>query len=292
MLGFLNVNKPAGWTSRDVVNKLGGILRKTKLGHAGTLDPLATGVLIVAVGAATRLISLVQATEKTYLGRFRLSCRSDTDDITGTITQSAGHPPVAADDLRQLLPRFLGRIEQIPPAFSAVHVDGKRAYALARAGKEVTLQARTVDIHELELISFQYPDFELRVRCGSGTYIRSLGRDLGEALGCGAIMTDLVRTSSGTCHIDQAIAIDDLSPEKAAGRLIPPQKLLGHVPSLAVTDDESLALRQGKKLFVQSGTYDDQSQVALLKASGQLLGIGLWLAEENTIQPRLILPES
>ena len=195
--GVLNLDKPMGLTSRDVVNRVVRLVRPAKVGHAGTLDPLATGVLVVCVGHATRLISLAQEGRKRYLARFVLGQSSDTDDITGQVTQGGDWTGVKLGDLEGLLPQFVGRIQQVPPQFSAIHVQGERAYDLARRGEVVELQPRPVDVFAIRIVSFQAPALELDIECGSGTYIRSLARDLGARLGCGALMTDLRRLGVG-----------------------------------------------------------------------------------------------
>src|SRR5438105_1078430 len=194
MNGLLVIDKPSGMTSRDVVNRVQRWFpRKTKLGHTGTLDPLATGVLVVCVGNATRLAEYVQRMPKTYSATIVLGARSDTDDADGTVTPAPG---IAAPPLRQLrdaLGAFVGTIAQVPPQFSAAKVTGRRAYALARRGKDVALTARPVTEHAIDLLRYEYPLLELEVRCGKGTYIRALARDLGERLDCGGYIQALRR---------------------------------------------------------------------------------------------------
>ena len=190
MHGFLCINKSPGATSRDAVNAIQRLVRPSKVGHAGTLDPLATGVLVIAVGHATRLIRFVQQMPKTYIGTFELGKTSDTEDITGEVVSHDIEPPPTIDAIQQAISPLLGNIMQRPPAYSALKVDGKRAYSLAREGKHVKLEPRPIVVHEIELIRYEFPILELRIVCGSGTYVRSLGRDLGESLGCGAVMTD------------------------------------------------------------------------------------------------------
>ena len=180
--GVLNVDKPVGVTSRDVVNQVVRLVRPAKVGHAGTLDPLATGVLVVCVGHATRLINLVQEGRKRYRGRFRLGQTSDTDDVTGNVQPAGDWSGITKTQLEAELVEFIGQIQQVPPQFSAVHVQGQRAYDLARRGVAVELTARPVEVFSLQLTAFEPPDFELDVVCGSGTYIRSIGRDLGTRL--------------------------------------------------------------------------------------------------------------
>ena len=205
--GFLNIFKPRGLSSRAVVDQVQRLLRERgltrgtlpKLGHAGTLDPLATGVLVVCAGSATRLIDLVHSRPKAYRGSFLFGQRSDTDDVTGQMI--AGDVERAATitraELEAALVAFQGRIEQVPPDYSAVRVAGQRAYKLAREGTAVELRAKTIEVHRIDIVRFEPPELTLDIECGSGTYIRSIGRDLGELFGCGAVMSALCRTRVG-----------------------------------------------------------------------------------------------
>ncbi len=213
--GWLVIDKPAGITSSRVVVQL---RRATgiKAGHAGTLDPLATGVLIVCLGPATRLIDVIHRQTKGYRARFLLGKQSDTDDIEGTVTDVVDARPVTRGDVEHALPRFVGKIAQVPPQFSAVHVQGRRAYQLARAGQEVEIEPREVEVFRLELLSFAYPELEVEIECGSGTYVRSIGRDLGALLGTGAGMSQLVRTRVGQespCPLQASLSSSDSSGE-------------------------------------------------------------------------------
>ncbi|NOY30442.1 MAG: tRNA pseudouridine(55) synthase TruB, partial [Planctomycetes bacterium] len=186
MFGILNLNKPIGWTSRDAVNRVQRLVRPAKAGHAGTLDPLATGVLVVCIGPATRLISYVQAMPKVYQATFLLGRTSDSDDIETEVRELASPPQPSREEIESKLPDFLGEIQQRPPAYSALKVNGQRAYKLAREGLAVQLEPRPVEIYELRVTGYNYPELKINLRCGSGTYVRSLGRDLAEALGTGA----------------------------------------------------------------------------------------------------------
>ena len=184
--GILNVDKPTGITSRDAVNRVERLFGKVKCGHAGTLDPLATGVLVICVGPATRLIQYVQRLPKQYRAVFQLGRESVTDDVEGEVELVAGAPEPTRAEIEAALPQFLGDILQRPPAHSAIKVDGQRAYDLARRGEEFELPARTISIYRLEVLRYEYPELELAIECGSGTYVRSLGRDLAAALGTAA----------------------------------------------------------------------------------------------------------
>ncbi len=287
MLGFLNINKPPEWTSRDVVNKVQGKVRPHKAGHAGTLDPMATGVLIVAVGSATRLISYAQSREKVYRASFQLGLTSDTDDITGELTRVSSQIDVTQDQLESVLKSFVGTIDQIPPQFSAVHVDGKRAYDLARAGQTVDLKARTIEVHEIRLERLTGDVFDCRIRCGSGTYIRSIGRDLGQILGCGAVMTKLERLSIGPCEISSSVDLENLTRENVGEHLISPLTLLSHLPSVELDSAQIEHLEQGRRLPHPVALSDHDVEV-VLKDADRLAGVGIWQSAMQVIQPKLV----
>lgn len=269
--GLLNVYKPIDWTSRDVVNRVERLVKPAKAGHAGTLDPLAEGVLVVAVGTSTRLISGVQEREKEYRATFQLGLRSDTDDNTGQITPTENVQPSTQAAIEALLPRFLGEISQVPPQFSAVHVDGKRAYHLARQGQAVDLAPRTVRVDRLEILDFTWPRLELLIECGSGTYVRSIGRDLGELLGCGAVMTALQRTRIGPFRISDAAAVDDLQRETIGARLQPPARAVEHWPSHRCDAAELWEIAHGRMLVLPE--FSEHTRVALLTRSGELAAL-------------------
>ncbi|ADB17475.1 tRNA pseudouridine synthase B [Pirellula staleyi DSM 6068] len=248
MDGILIVNKPAGPTSRDVVNRVQRCVKPAKVGHAGTLDPLATGVLVIGIGAGTRLVEYVQQMPKTYVGQFRLGISSDTEDITGCCITHDESPVVSRDDLRRVLPRFLGKISQKPPAYSALKVEGERAYDLARRGETVELAPREIVIRRLELTRFDYPDFELVIDCESGTYVRSLGRDIASALETHAVMTDLIRTSIGSFSLERAITMDSISRETITEHLLPLLAATEQLPQVLLTEESVRSLQQGKRI--------------------------------------------
>ncbi len=271
LTGLLNVYKPAGWSSRDVVNRIERLVKPAKAGHAGTLDPLAEGVLVVCVGSSTRLISGVQERDKEYRAAFQLGCRSDTDDNTGEITSVDVAQPPQRIEIENLLPQFIGEIQQTPPQFSAVHVDGQRAYALARQGQTVEIAARQVRVNRLEILGYEWPRLELLIECGSGTYVRSIGRDLGELLGCGAIMTELVRTRIGPFRSVDAVRIDDLQRDNVGGYLLPPVRAIDHWPQLVCTDSELWEIAHGRQIVAAA---PQSGRIALLTAGGELAALG------------------
>ena len=248
MFGLLNLHKPAGCTSRDVVNRVQKLVRPEKVGHAGTLDPLATGVLVVAVGGATRLVEYVQQQPKSYVGTFLLGRSSDTEDIEGRVEELVDPPLPTHDEIVAALPRFTGEIDQVPPAFSALKVAGQRAYAMARRGEEVQLAARRIVIHELRLLDYDYPSLRLEMVCSSGTYVRSLGRDLARSLGTEAVMSALVRTAIGPFRLTEAIEPDNLSLESLAASLLPARAAVNHLPSLVLDHGEVTELLHGRPI--------------------------------------------
>lgn len=304
MNGFLNIDKPQGLTSRSVVDHVNrslreqGITRGTlpKVGHAGTLDPLATGVLVVCVGAATRLIELVQSRSKTYRGSFLLGKRSNTEDVSGQIVDGdvVRASTITRAELDASLAEFRGRIKQVPPAFSAVKVAGRRAYELARRGTAVELEAKTIEIHRLDVVRFDPPELTLDFECGSGTYIRSLGRDLGERLGCGAVMSALVRTRVGPFELSQSVSVSHLTAESLVKHLQPCQVATSHLPAYVCDESETARLRHGLSITPresawQRRTSDRPELFALLDSAESLLAIGGWDRELPELRPRINL---
>ncbi len=256
MFGIFNINKPAGCTSRDVVNRVQRLMRPAKVGHAGTLDPIATGVLVVCVGPATRLIEYVQQMPKRYRGTFRLGCQSPTDDIEGEVTPWHDATQPTRNAVEAALPQFIGEISQQPPAYSAIKVNGKRAYQLARQGKVVELASRPVTIYSLAIHRYEYPELVLDIECGSGTYVRSLGRDLAEALGTRAVMSGLVRTAIGEFQVDSAVVPNDLTKENIACQMLSPLMALPSMPRQVLTTDEIDSVRHGRFISIGSISPD------------------------------------
>ena len=220
MNGFLVIDKPGGMTSRDAVNRAQlWFPRRTKIGHTGTLDPLATGVLVLCVGAATKLAERVQAMPKRYETRIRLGATSDTDDADGQIAESPEATEHGLELVQSELQRFLGVIQQLPPQYSALKVQGRRAYDLARSGVAVTLQPRPVRVDSIELRGCDWPWLDLTIDCGKGTYIRSIARDLGAALGVGGLVQSLRRTRVGPFAVEQGIGLQ-ATPDEARAALL------------------------------------------------------------------------
>jgi tRNA pseudouridine55 synthase len=286
---ILNVSKPAGITSRRVVDRVTQLVGPLKVGHAGTLDPLATGVIVVCLGKATRLIETIQQQRKSYHAQFLLGRESDTDDVTGNVTPVAECRTIGQAEVESALPAFVGRIEQTPPQFSAVHVDGGRAYEKARAGMAVDLAPRPVDVYRLELTRFAYPEFELAIECGSGTYVRSIGRDLGRALGSGAAMSALVRTRIGPYHIEEAVPLDNLTPQTIDESLLPTTTAVSELPQYHATADDVARIRAGRSIDTTSG-FDSppDASIAMLNANDDLLCLAEFDPATKQLLPRRV----
>ncbi len=287
------VDKPGGLTSRDVVNRVQGCLpRGTRIGHTGTLDPLATGVLVLCVGQATRLTEYVQDMDKVYHTMFRLGVRSDTDDADGTVQPVAEAPVPDRAAVEKALSEFVGDIEQIPPAYSAAKVSGRRAYDLARRGNEVALSSRRVHIDDITVLAYEYPRLEVEVRCGKGTYIRSLARDLGERLGCGAIVEMLRRTRVGPFTAAEGVTLD-LDASQIIARLLPLTAAVADLPQITLPSPLLDRLRHGgtvpapDALILRQQVTDD-CRVAVLAASGALAAVTRLNVENRTLAPEKV----
>jgi tRNA pseudouridine55 synthase len=246
--GILNVNKPAGCTSRDVVDRVEQFTRPQRAGHAGTLDPLATGVLVICVGRATRLIEYVQRMRKRYDASFLLGRRSETDDVEGDVVAMPGAPEPSRIELDRAIPQFLGDIEQRPPIHSAVKVSGRRAYALARRGQSVELAPRRVEVYQLAVRRYAYPELELEIECSSGTYVRALGRDLAAALGTGAVMSSLARTAIGRYRIEQAVPVATLNSDTLPRFLQPAESAVAELPHVTLDETQRGEIRNGRPI--------------------------------------------
>lgn len=271
MFGLLSLDKPPGITSRDVVNRVARLVRPAKAGHAGTLDPLATGVLIVCVGPATRLIAEVQQLPKQYVGTFLLGQSSASDDTETEITHHSVAEPPSLADLESAVSQFTGQIMQLPPSYSALKVAGRRAYALARQGIAPTLAPRPVEIHSLRILDYAYPRLTLDITCGSGTYVRAIGRDLASAVGTHAVMSALRRTAIGPFQADSALSAEGLTAERVAAALESPLRALGEMPRLQLSEPQLEPLRQGRSLLCDEAA---PGICALIDPKGELAGLG------------------
>lgn len=279
LFGLLNIYKPTGWSSRDVVNRVERVVKPAKAGHAGTLDPLAEGVLVIGVGAATRLMIGVQECTKVYQGSFRLGCDSDTNDSTGQVTEIDVAEPPSRDTLETAIRPFVGEIWQTPPQYSAVHVEGQRAYALARKGESVELAPRQVSVRRVEILRFEWPHLDLLIECGSGTYIRSIGRDLGRNLGCGAVMTALTRLQIGPFTLAKAISIQDLTRENVRNLLQPATLAVAHWSQYQCDAREVWEIVHGRMIESRISLAEG-TRCAILAPDGSLAALG----EVRTLQ--------
>ncbi len=291
--GILLLDKPSGPTSHDLVLAVRRGTGEKQVGHAGTLDPRATGLLVVCLGAATRLSDYLRGTDKRYRARVRLGQSTSTYDADGEITSESGHLPERAA-VEEALVKFRGPIQQQPPAFSAIKRGGKKAYELARAGETVELETRPVEIHALELLDWEPPEFTLDVLCSPGTYIRSLAHDLGQTLGCGAHLTALRRTASGTFQISEAVTLADLTQSFAAGAwkryLRPADEAVWDWPEVGLTAEAAARIQHGQPIPLEEQA-DDRARaynpagefIALLSADTRA---GVWRPHKVFIPPR------
>ncbi len=288
MFGFINLNKPLGLTSHDCVSQIRRLLKLKRVGHGGTLDPAASGVLPIAVGKATRLLRFLPQ-DKVYRAVIRLGVRTATDDLEGEILQQQPASSLRLEEVEPYLKRFRGTIEQIPPAYSAIQQDGKRLYELARAGKEVKAAARKVEINNIEVLGWypgEYPELELMIACGSGTYIRAIARDLGAALNVGGTLAALKRTRSCGLELADSINLEQV----AASQLIDPAQALGNLKTLTLNEFEAKRWCHGQRISYQQIQPEDQV-VQVQDNQGKFLGISklvleqdqLWLAPEIVV---------
>ncbi|QHW34908.1 tRNA pseudouridine(55) synthase TruB [Paenibacillus rhizovicinus] len=260
MDGILAVWKPAGWTSHDVVAKVRGILKVKRIGHTGTLDPQVTGVLPLCIGRATRVVEYVQDRPKSYEAVMQFGLATDTEDLTGTITKELPSVSLTETQIRDVLASFIGEIDQVPPMFSAVRVDGKRLYELAREGQVIERQSRKVTIYELDLLEVQlnqpHPVIRFSVVCSKGTYIRTLCVDIGEALHVPSVMVKLIRTMSGGFTQEHCLTLEEIAQYKASGtiedRLTASDEALDHFPRITISAADVQRAFQGKRIPLQN----------------------------------------
>ena len=280
--GVLIVKKEAGWTSHDVVAKVRGLLGGIKVGHAGTLDPAATGVLPVLVGRATRVAEYLVDWDKEYCAILRLGETTDTQDATGTVLAQVDTSAVSEAVLRDVVARFRGPQQQLPPMYSAVKVGGRPLYKAARAGKTVAREERTIVIHGLEILAIDGRDVTLSVVCSKGTYIRTLCADIGQALGVGGHLFALERRRVGPLSIDRALTVDQIAARVAIGtlrqQLITLDQVLDGLPALVVTDEQARRVLHGGAVSPmgvgQLPSSSEPVSVRLKDAGGHLLAIG------------------
>ena len=289
MDGLINIYKEKGFTSHDVVAKMRGILRMKKIGHTGTLDPDATGVLPVCVGKGTRLCSLLENHDKTYRAVLLLGMETDTQDVTGQIL--AEKPVcVTEEQVLEALPAFRGKIMQIPPMYSALKVNGKKLYEYAREGKVIEREARPVEIYELTVEKIELPRITMTVSCSKGTYIRTLCHDIGQALGCGGCMESLVRTRVGDFHLEQAITLKELEAKRDAGELdsclVTVEQIFSGLPAVTTRKQYDVLIHNGNRVLGNMlETVPQEKQVRMYDSSGLFTGIYEWDPMKKDYKP-------
>ena len=290
--GVINVYKEKGYTSHDVLAKLRGILKQKKIGHTGTLDPEAEGVLPVCLGNATKLCDMLTEKRKEYIAEFLCGVVTDTQDMTGTVL-SRSKTDLTEEAVRTVIMSFLGESDQIPPMYSACKVNGRRLYELAREGKEVERKARRITIYELEILGMELPNVTIRVLCSKGTYIRTLCHDIGQKLGCGAAMQSLLRTRVERFTLADARRLDEIKEfweKDEIGRiLLPVDAMFETLPAITVTPFFLTALQNGNPLYLRqikgkSGWMDGE-QTRVYDEAGKFYGIYAFLAMKGRFQP-------
>lgn len=288
LFGFLAVSKPSGVTSRRVVDAVCHALQEKRVGHAGTLDPIAAGVLVLAIGPATRLIEFAQAAPKSYLATFQLGIASDSHDLETACRPCPSAREPTRNEIEQVARRFVGWIDQVPPDFSAVKFQGRRAYKLARAGRSLALQPRMVRVDQVDICSYDYPDLQLEIRCGRGMYVRSLGRDMAAALGTACVMTKLTRRSVGALQVEDACPYEELDADRIRARLLPPQTFLPDAPVLVCDANQLEDLRRGRS--IRSEPTPGLLRLVAMDGNGRLMGVlrpaetaGAWYPAVNFV---------
>ncbi|HPF28996.1 MAG TPA: tRNA pseudouridine(55) synthase TruB [Lachnospiraceae bacterium] len=295
--GILNVEKEIGFTSFDVVAKLRGILKQKKIGHTGTLDPDARGVLPVCLGNATKLCDMLTEKTKEYEAVMLLGVTTDTLDLSGEVLKEQP-VSVSEEEIRGIINGFLGEQQQIPPMYSALKVDGRRLYELAREGKTIERKSRTITIHRIEIVSVELPRVTFRVECSKGTYIRSLCQDIGEKVGCGACMESLIRTRSGAFTIENALTLSTIEQMMKSGRIedaiLPMEAIFEELEALHVTEQWKVRIDNGNPLellaFEETITPEEKKQYRIYNVEGRFFAIYRYEEEQNRMMPERIFP--
>ncbi|MEQ8468081.1 tRNA pseudouridine(55) synthase TruB [Coleofasciculus sp. E1-EBD-02] len=296
MQGFLNLNKPTEFTSHDCVAKVRRLLRLKRVGHGGTLDPLATGVLPIALGRATRLLQYMTS-EKAYQATIRLGVKTTTDDLEGDIVATASASGLTLETIVPLLQQFQGTIEQIPPMYSAVQVQGKRLYELARAGKTAEIPRRQVEVYQIEVLDWrpgELAELDLAIACGAGTYIRSIARDLGEVLKTGGTLASLIRTQSSGFRLENSLSLEELAAQVQAETFtpIPPEAALEHLAKVILSPDDARRWCQGQRIIYQDASTDSSANIRRVHhENGTFLGITQVIESDGEVllAPKMVL---
>jgi tRNA pseudouridine55 synthase len=293
MNGILVIDKPQNWTSHDVVNKARRLLQEKKIGHTGTLDPLATGVLVLCIGKATKLVRYLEADDKEYIAELKLGATTDTLDSAGSILETREYSPPSRDEVQRALDRFRGNILQRPPAYSAVKVSGVPSYRLARQGTVLEHEERPVTISAITLLEYQDPLVRFSVTCSKGTYIRTLCADIGAFLGAGAHLTALVRTRSGRFLLAQAMDLEQLAQKASLGlaeqTLLPLSEALGSFAAVTVDASEARRITHGNAISIPPGfaVNDAQTMIQVLDQDGRMLAIAKSAA--GLLRPEVVI---
>lgn len=290
MQGLLLLNKPKGITSFSAVSKIKWLAQEKRVGHTGTLDPLATGVLPIFIGRATALSGILLDADKGYTATVKLGVTTDTCDITGTVL-SEKEVSVTKEALEKTLHKFIGKIYQVPPIYSALKKDGVRLYQLAREGKTVEIEPREVEIKTLNLLEFGGDTFKIEVVCSKGTYIRSLCRDIGEELGCGATMYDLIRTSTSGFSLEDTVSLDDLTRENIESYILPEETALHYLKEVKVTEKQAIRFSNGGQLAydrLKNANFED-NELLRIKFGDKFLGVGYADNENSQIAIKCVI---
>ena len=292
--GIINVNKPAGWTSQDVCSKLRHVLHIRKIVHTGTLDPMATGVLPVCVGKATRIIEYYDRDSKSYHASMRLGITTDTLDITGEVLETAGYSNIDEKAVREAFKAYTGHVMQIPPKYSALKIDGKRAYDLAREGKDFEIKAREIIIYDNSItrIDLEAGEIEFNVTCSKGTYIRTICDDIGRALGCGATMTALTRTASGYFRLEDSYTIEEIINETDPlnTMLVPADITLEKLGKALLNDNRITAFMNGNSSWSTGFRITEPSEFDnLYRVYGKDVFLGVAAVENGSLVPQKVI---
>jgi tRNA pseudouridine55 synthase len=291
--GFLNLNKPFGLTSHDCIARVRRLVRLKRVGHGGTLDPTATGVLPIALGKATRLLQYMQQ-DKAYNATIRLGVRTTTDDLEGEVVATQSASELMLENIKPLLPLFVGKIQQIPPIYSAIQVKGQRLYDLARAGVEVEVPVREVEIYKIEVLAWrpgEFPEIDLAIACGPGTYIRAIARDLGVSLNTGGVLAALTRTQSSGFALADSLTLEELEQQlhQEIFQPVPPLAALEHLEAIALSPGDAHRWCLGQRLsWNDSLSNAPNSALRIHHENGDFLGIGQMTDSENG---RILAPQ-
>jgi tRNA pseudouridine55 synthase len=284
--GFLNLNKSAGWTSHDCVAKVRRLLRLKRVGHGGTLDPAAMGVLPIALGKATRLLQYMLP-DKAYRATIQLGIQTTTDDLEGEVIATQSAQGLTLDEILSILPQFEGTIQQVPPMYSAIQVQGRRLYDLARAGETAEVPVRTVEVYQIQVLDWrpgELAQLDVAIACGSGTYIRAIARDLGELLHTGGTLASLTRTQSCGFHLEDSLTLEELAAQLQQGTFqpIPPVTALQHLAVTTLPAPEAHRWCLGQRIFWNNTSTDvPTNALRVQREEGEFLGIGQVIPSEN-----------